>query len=206
LRALPGLLLSSGPISKGKYLYRAGDPADGQVHLRSGMVKTYAISAEGDEYVTGFHLPGDVLGCAQKEGRHAESAIALELSTACLLSEAAMDQLGQMGGGGLLWQQLAQRDALGVQHQINLTQTTSQARFAGFCTAYAQRLQRLGRRPDYLPTPMSRTDIATYLGMTLASLSRVMSKLQKAGVVRAARDYIEVLQPETMRTLGIHAA
>ena len=139
LHALPGLLLSSGPISKGKYLYRAGDPADGQVHLRSGMVKTYAISAEGNEYVTGFHLPGDVLGCAQKEGRHAESAIALELSTACLLSEAAMDQLGQMGGGGLLWQQLAQRDALGIQHQINLTQTTSQARYAGFCTANAQR-------------------------------------------------------------------
>jgi len=47
-------------------------------------------------------------------------------------------------------------------------------------------------------------DIASYLGMTLESLSRVISKLQAAKVIQATRDHIDVLQAETINTLGLH--
>ena len=105
-----------------------------------------------------------------------------------------------------LVRQLAANASIDTRHQINLKQSAVQARFAGFCVMLGARLQRLGRSPHYLPTPMSRTDIASYLGMTLESLSRVISKLHAARVIRASRDHIEVLQPETLETLGLHVS
>ena len=51
---------------------------------------------------------------------------------------------------------------------------------------------------------MSRTDIASYLGMTLESLSRVISKLSKTRVIRATPDSIEILERDALEALGAH--
>ena len=203
---LPGLFHVLGPMQEDSHLYRAGDVVDGQYHVRSGFFKTYNINAEGDEYVTGFYLPGDVLGHVHRQGRHAESAIALEHASVCELNAESLERGAVSGLTTLLINQHAEQANLQVLHQLNLKQTSAQARFAGFCVLFAERLHRLGRCPNHLPTPMSRTDIASYLGMTLESLSRVISKLNAAEVVCATRDHIEVLQPDTLNTLGLHVA
>ena len=192
-------------VDSGAYIYRAGDPAQAQYHLRSGMVKTYVINAEGDEYVTGFYLPGEIFGTVHMDGSYGESAVALETTSVCELQDEAITELAQLGLAPALLKHMAANAGIDTVHQINLKQTSAQARFAGFCVNMAARLERLGRSPLHLPTPMSRTDLASYLGMTLESLSRVVSKLHTAGVVKANRDHIEVLQMETLNTLGLHA-
>jgi len=192
-------------VAPGGHLYHAGDLAGAQYHVRSGMLKTYVINAEGDEYVTGFYLPGEVLGHVHVNGCHAESAVALDTASVCELSSDAVDGLAQMGLASALFNHLAANASIEARHQINLKQTSSQARFAGYCFNMGERLKRLGRSALHIPTPMSRTDLASYLGMTLESLSRVISKLHSAGVISASRDHIEVLQEETLYTLGLHA-
>ena len=204
LALLPQYLPCIDSITHGEHLFHAGDPATGQFHIRSGMVKTYMITAEGDEYVTGFYLPGEIVGQVHANQCYAESAVALETVSVCELDDNSLQRCAEIGLTTVLMKQLAMNAHIEMRHQINLKQTSAQSRFAGYCVLLASRLQRLGRCPTYLPTPMSRTDLASYLGMTLESLSRVISKLHAAQVVRATRDHIEVLQPETINTLGLH--
>jgi CRP/FNR family transcriptional regulator len=201
---LPGLFQCSDAMAAGEHLYHAGDEVIRQCHVRSGMVKTYVINAEGDEYVTGFYLPGEIVGHHHVDGRHVESAVALQTTTICEIDEVATQAVGYKGLTAPLLRHMAANASLESRHQINLKQSSAQARFAGFCALMAGRLERLGRDPRYLPTPMSRTDIASYLGMTLESLSRVVSKLNAAQVIRASREQIEILQRETLDTLSLH--
>lgn len=203
---LPEYFHPAEPYQAGDYIYRAGDAADAQYHVRSGMFKTYAINPEGDEYVTGIYLPGDVLGQSQEHGQHADSAVALETASVCVLSEQSIGQCTEPEISLMLLRQIGEQALRGTLHQLNLKQTTAQARFAGFCLLFSRSLAALGRCGSHLPTPMSRTDIASYLGMTLESLSRVISKLNQMGVIRATRNHIEILQPETLQALGLHVS
>jgi len=66
------------------------------------------------------------------------------------------------------------------------------------------RTARLGFDPTCLPTPMSRTDLANHLGLTLECLSRVLSKWRKAGVIETGRDTMIIQQPEALTTAAFH--
>ena len=204
LATLPNFFSVAGPLAAGHHLYHAGDQAGTQFHLRSGMIKTYTITAEGDEFVTGFHLPGAVLGIAQTNNCQVESAVALDTATACCFDKASIAALGTIDMINALVKQMSLQDTERLLHQTNLRQASAQARFAGFCCLYADRLRALGRCPTLLPTPMSRTDIASYLGMTLESLSRVVSKLHKANIVVAQRYQITLNKPDVLQTLRTH--
>ena len=186
------------------YLYRAGDVASHHYHVRSGMFKTYTINSNGDEYVTGFYLPGQIIGCAQIDGKHTESAIALETSSACRLLEKNLNKLSSIGIASTLFRLLAEREVLRNRHILNLNQTRAEARVTGFLIDMSGRFSLLGRCPDHISTPMSRTDIANYLGMTLETLSRALARLVKTGVLQTTKDYIKIKQPETVQLLGLH--
>ena len=203
--SLHGVLTPSPPIAQHKHVYRAGDTADRHYHVRSGMFKTYAMNAAGDEYVTGFYFPGDLIGCAYTNGVYADSAIALETGTVCALCVRNLSELCDIGLGSTLLKLLADREVQAARHQLNLTQPRADARLAGWLVQVSERISRLGWCPTRIPTPMSRTDLASYLGMTLESLSRVFTRFNKAGLIRATRKHIDLLKPETIVTFGYHA-
>ncbi len=203
-RSLPNVFKTATHCTKGDHLFVAGDPATAQFHVRSGMFKTYVINAEGDEFVTGFHLPGDALGTVRRSGRHVEWAMALNDATACRL---VLDDLANDAPGTVVaafCDHLAERHSLNTHHEINLRQSSAEARFAGFCLQMRHRLGALQFDPDHLPTPMTRTDIASYLGLTLESLSRVVSRMNRAGIITAKRDHIRILKPDAVEMLGLH--
>ena len=204
LDRLPEFIACLSAIAPGEHLYHAGDAAVAQYHARSGMLKTYTINPQGDEYVTGFYLPGEILGHVHINGCHAESAVALETASLCKLDDDGIRGCAELGLSSVIVKHLAANAHIEFCHQINLRQTSAQSRFAGFCVTMSARLARLGRNSTRIPTPMSRTDIASYLGMTQESLSRVIAKLHAANVICATREYIDVLQAETLSTLGLH--
>jgi CRP/FNR family transcriptional regulator, anaerobic regulatory protein len=204
LDLLPQFFEDVGLLAPGDHIYRSGDPAQAQYHVRSGMVKTYVINSEGDEYVTGFYLPGEIIGHVHIAGAHGESAVALETTTVCRLDEESLTECAQLGLATALYRHMAANSRVEMQHQINLKQTSAQARVAGFLVTFMSRLERLGRSAKHLPTPMSRTDLASYLGMTLESLSRVISKFQSGHMIRASKKEIEILQPQSLLALGLH--
>jgi CRP/FNR family transcriptional regulator, anaerobic regulatory protein len=205
LDRLAACMKPSAPMARGDHLYRAGDPAGGCFVVRSGAYKTFAISAAGEEHVTGFFFPGELLGMAgQASGAHRESATALMTSTACRVQLDDIPTLWSIGSGPSLLRLMGQTERLRSDDHINLSQSRADARVAGFLVALSKRMQHQGRDPLRLPTPMSRTDLANYLGITLECLSRVLARLSQAGLISASRTDITVRAPTELEALTSH--
>ena len=88
--------------------------------------------------------------------------------------------------------------------EINLRQSRAEARIAGFFVLLMRRLKRLGYDATSLPLPMSRTDLANHLGLTLECLSRELGKWKKAGVIATEKAVIRLIKPEELSTLACH--
>lgn len=205
LDALAVCIRPGPPLHKGDFLYREGDEGSRCYVVRSGVFKTFTVTPGGDEYVVGFHYPGDLIGLAgQAVGRYTDSAVALETSTACRVSQADLPRLWEIGSGPSLMRLMGESQRLASTDHINLGQARADARVAGFLLQLSQRLGRLGRDRRILHVPMSRTDLANYLGMTLECLSRVLGRFTKAGLVSTRRGEIVIERHGELETLAFH--
>ena len=99
---------------------------------------------------------------------------------------------------------LSEDAARATQHQLQLVQTRADVRIAGFLVQLGERQSKLGWSDRELKTPMSRTDLANYLGMTLECLSRVLAKFGRAGLIEASRTHIELLKPEVLEGIALN--
>jgi CRP/FNR family transcriptional regulator len=207
LAVLSTCMRVSENMDRGDYLYREGDRADRCYVVRSGVFKTYTQNVMGDEYITGFYYAGELIGMSgQATGRHVDSAVALDTATSCRLLIDDLPTLWAIGAGPGLLRMVGEQQSTGFDQQINLGQSKADVRVAGFLVQLAERMRRLGRSDKVLPTPMSRTDLANHLGMTLECLSRVLGRFKKAGLIGASRDQLELQKPRELETLACHLA
>ncbi len=87
-------LSAKKPIQKGQELFKAGDNLRALYAIRSGTVKTYTITEQGDEQITAFHLAGDLVGFdAINDNEHLSFAQALETSMICEIPYDTLDDL-----------------------------------------------------------------------------------------------------------------
>jgi CRP/FNR family transcriptional regulator len=198
-------VLPSAPMNRGDMLYRAGDCASHCFVVRSGAYKTFVLSSDGEEHITGFHFPGELIGLSgQAGGVYRNSASALETSTACRVPVDDMPTLWQIGSGRSLLRLMGFREQLGAEDHMNLSRPAADARVAGFLVTLGRRMKRQGRSEYSLPLPMSRTDLANHLGMTLECLSRVLARFVRSGLITASRTRITQDQPSTLEALAGH--
>jgi CRP/FNR family transcriptional regulator len=194
-------------MNKGDFLYRAGDPSTAWFVVRSGVFKTVTVTPDGEEYVTGFYYPGEILGLdGQATGAHGDTAQALTSSTACHLDLEDLPSIWGLGAGASVLRLIAEHDRNESLLRINLSQSRADARIAGFLKLLMDRTERLGFDPKTLAMPMSRTDLANHLGLTLECVSRILSKWRKAGVIDTDRATTQILQPEALTTAAYHLA
>ncbi len=201
---LQNVFVQSRPFTAGSYIYRAGAAADAYYFVRSGVVKTCQTNSRGDELVTGFHYPSELVGCSQMDGVYADSGVVLETATVCALPDNHQGELYKLSLNNAFLHLLAERETQTSLHQRNLSQTRADARLAGWLVQTGRRLQKLGWCQQRIPTPMSRTDLANYLGMTIESLSRVTGRFEAAGWINATRAHLEVLNPSAVAAAGAH--
>jgi len=190
------------PLQRGEHLYRTGDPAQGCYIVRSGVFKTVVNGADGREHVTGFHFPGDLVALnGQSDGHHPDSAVALDTGSACRVPLSRLPELWALGGGARLLTLLGRAQQHATERQTLLARHGAESRLAGFLVGLARRRERQGLASDRLPLPMSRTDLANHLGMTLECLSRVLSRLSRRGVISAGRREVTQKQPDALQAL-----
>lgn len=207
LDALGACLTTTAPMSKGDFLYRAGDDAEGWYVVRSGVFKTVTVTPDGEEYVTGFYYPGEILGLdGPATGRHSDTAVALGASTACDIGLGKLPEIWGLGAGASLLRLIGEHEQNEALLRINLSQSRAEARIAGFLKLLMDRTARLGFDPSMLSMPMSRTDLANHLGLTLECVSRVLSKWRKAGVIDTDRTTMKILRSEALITAAYHLA
>jgi CRP/FNR family transcriptional regulator len=169
-------------VEAGQTLFEEGEPAEDVFTLTSGMVKLYKLMSDGRRQITGFLIPGDFLGLAF--GRtYVYGAEAVVDSTLCRFRRPAF--LALLEDFPSLEKSLLGRtstELAAAQEQILLLgRKTARERVATFLLGLSRR-QQVGNRGS-LRLPMSRVDIADFVGLTIETVSRTLSLLRRDGVI-----------------------
>ena len=182
-------------LAPGQALFHEGDPATRVFTLTRGTVKLYKLLADGRRQVTGFMHPGDFLGISIDD-EHAFSAEAIEDAQLCWFPRNRFDDFveEQSSMERELYRMAAHELAAAQQQMVLLGRKTATERLASFLLLTERSGRPAGGRSDLVSLPMSRSDIADYLGLTKETVSREISALRRDRVIRLqALDRVEIL-------------
>jgi|SRR5579872_1191490 len=162
-------------------IVREGEAADWLFRLTDGVVKLHRLLPDGRCQIVGLLFAGDFLGI-DREGAVPYSASAVGRVAAERYPRRAVDRLcdsSALAAGLLLrW---ASHELLAAQDQILLLgRKTPREKLASFLLGVSRRQ----RNPAVIRLPMTRTDIADYLGITLETVSRSMARLRRDGLIK----------------------
>ena len=146
----------------------------------SGAVRTYKLLSDGRRQIDAFHLPGDIFGVEAGE-EHRFSAAAV---TETRLIVHRRDARVFVGDDGSLAREVVVAMMRGLEraqeHMMLLGRKSAKERIASFMLALSG---RSGSRGNTIELPMSRTDIADHLGLTIESVSRAVTQLERDGLI-----------------------
>ncbi|MBI2959787.1 MAG: cyclic nucleotide-binding domain-containing protein [Betaproteobacteria bacterium] len=192
-------------VEAGEYLYRIGDPFKSLYAISSGCLRNTIRDERGREQVMGFHMMGDVVGVGGIGPRaYIFDMRALEASEVC---EIPFDQLEDLADrapalrGNILkiFGRYRNRDA----RTLSLRRTASpEARLAGFLLDLSHRLEALGHDPASFRLPMSRADLASYLGLSAGALGKAFVQIAQNGIAKMSRKTIEVCSLQGLQSLA----
>jgi len=196
-------------IKRKETLYRPGDRFTALYAIRLGTFKTLALAEDGCEQITGYHMPGDVIGAdGAGDERHTSHAVALEDSEVCVLPYNQLDRLSATVPElrhNLF--RLASRD-LCRDHAMMLTlgSRSAEARLTLFLLDLAERFRARGYSAREFVLRMTREEIASYLGLKLETVSRLFSSLQEQGLLQVQGRAVKLLDVNGLRkVVGAHA-
>jgi CRP/FNR family nitrogen fixation transcriptional regulator len=166
---------------RGSEIFGEAEPADYVYRVREGAVRTYKLLSDGRRQIGAFHLSGDIFGIEIGE-RHRFTAEAI-LDTAVWIAKRQRLFAGLAKGDILTANKVRDLITRSLEHAENqlllLGRQTSLEKVAAFL---AEMDCRSGR-PAVIILPMSRRDIADYLGLTLETVSRALSSLRNKRVI-----------------------
>ena len=174
----------------------AGDFFEGVYILRSGSAKSYVASRDGEEHITKFHYPGDILGIDGFNGKmHTQTTCFLETSSVCLIKESEINSLMQTNSDfreGLL-QSMSHTLACDGAMMMCLSTCSSEQKVARFLLDLSIGFSERGLSGSEFMLSMTRTDIANYLGMAIETVSRVFASFQQRKIIVVQLRYLSIL-------------
>jgi len=185
-----------------EYLHRAGTTLGVLYVINSGFVKTIISDGNGHEQITGFSMPGDLIGMdAIATGKHQCSTVALEDSSLC--------------GMAFLDLELLNREIPTLQHHFHQTMGAeitrdhgmmlllgamrAEERVAMFLLNLSRRFALRGRSGTRFRMPMTRQEIGNYLGLQLETVSRAFSQLANAQLIAVDNKEVEIKSVERLQ-------
>lgn len=200
LKDFDDLVLHKRPLSKGKHLYWQDSPFKSIYIVHSGAVRAYRISPQGKERVLGFYFPGELIGTdGLYNDRYANSTMALDTTTVCELPFQSLSKLfNKKDSIQKRFLSVLSAELLEEQHQHLLCQKTAEQRMAAFLLNLSHRFQRRNLSAYRFQLPMTRKDIACYLGLAIETVSRVLSRFQEKGWLELKRRDLTLLNPSAL--------
>jgi CRP/FNR family transcriptional regulator, anaerobic regulatory protein len=189
------LAVSRRRIARGAYLTHAGDALHALYVVRSGAFKMVRGSRAGTEKVTGFRLSGDLIGLdAISRGEHLQDVAALEESEVCALPFAQLQRFSSSVPA--LQRELFRALSADIDRDDGLVLLlggiSAEQRLAGFLLSLSRRYARLGYSGARFVLRMTREDIASYLGLTLETVSRSLSRFRETGLIGVKQREVEL--------------
>jgi CRP/FNR family nitrogen fixation transcriptional regulator len=175
------LEIMGAPMSyaRNEEIYGENEPAEYLYKLISGTVRTSKILTDGRRQVGEFYLPGDIFGL-EVGTEHAFSAEAIANAKVIVIKRSSIEALASRDNevARQLWA-MTGRELQRVQVHILLLIKTAQERVAGFLLEMAERI----KSTHEVELPMSRQDIADYLGLTIETVSRTLTSLENNAAI-----------------------
>jgi len=172
--------LSEFSYKKGTEVYGEKEPAEYVYQVKSGAVRSYKLLSDGRRQIGAFHLAGDIFGL-ENGSEHRFTAEAIVDTTVRLVKRQSLELVAE--NDAVVARNLLSMTTNNLQHaedhMLLLGRKTSLERVAAFLLEMDKRLTAA----DIMALPMSRRDIADYLGLTLETVSRALSRLHELGVI-----------------------
>jgi CRP/FNR family transcriptional regulator, nitrogen fixation regulation protein len=167
-------------FSRNEEIYGEAEPADYLYKVVSGAVRMYRVLNDGRRQIGAFYLPGDIFGLEPGQDQHASSAEAIGDVTVLVFKRSAVFALSEREAdvARQLWEMTARELHRAHNHMLLLIKS-AQERVASFLVEMAGR----GSEADEVTLPMSRLDIADFLGLSIETVSRTITHLEHAHAI-----------------------
>ena len=196
LDTLDRIIKRRRPLERGQHLYRTGEAFQSIFALRSGSLKTYVMTEEGEEHIVGIKMPGDLLGLSDiNSTQYTRYAKALETCSICEIPYERFEQLTQEIPDlhhHIL--NMMSREIHQEQDRVTMCKKLSaEARLAGLLLMLSQRFEQRGFSASEFNLSMSRSDIANMLGLAVETISRLFTQFQEHQLLVVERKHVKLL-------------
>jgi CRP/FNR family transcriptional regulator len=195
MNALDQIVKRQQPYQPGQHVFRAGDQSRALFAVRSGCLKTYCTTEDGNEQVLGFTLPGELVGLdGMGDDVYASNSIVLETASICELPYDRLEEMcHSLSGLNHQLMRLASKEITSDQEmQLLLGKRTAEEKLAAFFLSLSTRYKPRGLSATNFNLPMSRQDIGNYLGLALETVSRLFAHFQEEGLLKVNRREITI--------------
>lgn len=194
------------PLKKGEILFHQGEEFDSVFAVRTGTLKTYNITNSGEEQITGFYCPSELVGLSGiDENHYPVSAKALETTTVCEIPFAHLEQLSSQIPSlkHQLFRLMSRKICDDQQMMVLLGKKNADEKVASFLLNLSHRFKKRGYSATAFRLSMSRGEIGNYLGLAVETVSRVMTRFQKNGLIDVDGKEISIINlPEMEKLVG----
>lgn len=208
LKNLDSINKAKRRMEKGDTLYHAGEKHTKIYAVSTGSYKTLILNNQGREQITGFYLPGEIIGLDGLGGLAPQStAIAIESSTVCEIPQAEFNKMCETNPDLNRSFMCAIRNEIvrEQQHMLTLGQMCGDARVAGFIIGISKRFEEMGFSATEFNLNIPRHDIANYLSLAAETLSRLLGKFQGSGYLKVQRCKITILDMDGLSAVASQA-
>ncbi len=190
-------------LDKGQALFAQGQAATSVFNVIEGSLRLTRLLPDGRRQVMGFALPGDFLGLALQE-RHSVSAEALGPVKTCRFGR--QDFAAVVAAKPHLLASLHERAGyeltLAQDQMLLLGRRTAEEKVATFLLSLRDRFARTGHTSVTVELPMGRQDMADYLGLTMETVSRMLTRLDRAHAILLVPGGVRLLDPARLERLA----
>lgn len=195
-RRLESLMLPRTRVKKGTTLFCQGASLETLYAVRAGFFKTTMTTQVGRDYISGFHMQGEMLGLdAVTAERHFCNAIALEDSVVCGINFSQLEQLSQefpalqRNMNKLMSQEVVNSRSI----LFMMGSMSSDERLGAFLLNLSYRYGIRGYSPYFFALRMRREEIASHLGLRKETICRSVSRLRELSLIHVSGRDVEIL-------------
>lgn len=170
------------PLKKGEILFHQGQTFDSVFAVRTGTLKTFNITSSGEEQITGFYCPSELVGLSGIDNdTYPITAKALETTTVCEIPFSHLENLTAQIPSlrHQLFRIMSRKISEDQQMMVLLGKKNADEKVASFLLNLSSRFKKRGYSAISFRLAMSRGEVGNYLGLAVETVSRVITRFQK---------------------------